>query len=308
MFIIHRHQILVLFATSLMVAGLGRPALSQGPAGRGLIERAKNNVANPILIDELNQYLVNRYLDRFGHDESTRNVRLELIKQQFDSILRSRVEFLAKSYGLSNLQKKKLMVGGQGDIKRYCDSVEEIWRSLDVTANDPDKTRDAIMEIERLERVHKSGMFKNGSIFAKTLQKTLSDEQIALYKEKNRQQYRETLTWVTGTLEQTLKLSANQRRRLERVLTEETRAPGAFGGYDYYGVIFQAARIPEARLKPIFDDDQWQVLSRQFQEVRGMEQTLADGGFIPIEERANSLSPTPNSRPIIEPEIHPIGR
>ena len=205
MFIIQRHQILVLFATSLIVAGLGRPAVSQGPAGRGLIERANNNVANPVLIDEINRSLVTKYLDRFGHDESTRKKRLELIKQQFDSNLRSRVEFLAKSYGLSDPQKKKLLVGGQGDIRRYCDSVEEIWKSLDVAANDPDKTGDAIIEIERLERLSKSGMFKNGSIFAKTLQKTLSDEQIALNKEKNHQQFRATLTWVTGTLEQTLK-------------------------------------------------------------------------------------------------------
>ncbi len=290
MFIIHRHQILVLFVTSLMVAGLGRPALSQGPDGRGLIERANHNAANPILIDELNEYL-----DRFGHDESTRKKRLELNKRAFESDLRSRVEFLAKSYGLSNLQKKKLLVGGHGDIKRNCDSVQEIWKSLDVAANDPDTTRDAITEIERIERDYRSGMFKNGSIFAKTLQKTLSNEQIALYKEKNRQQFRDTLTWVTGTLEQTLQLTANQRRRLERLLTEETRAPRAFGDYDYYGVIFQAARIPEARLKPIFDDDQWQVLSRQFQEVRGMEQTLTDGGFIPLEDRPHPYHHRPRT-------------
>src|SRR5271157_4815368 len=107
MFITHRHKIFVFFATSLIAAGLGHPALSQGPDGRGLIDRANNNAANPILIDELNQYL-----DRFGHDESTRKQRLESNKRAFDSDLRSRVEFLAKSYGLSNLQKKKLLVGG----------------------------------------------------------------------------------------------------------------------------------------------------------------------------------------------------
>jgi hypothetical protein len=92
------------------------------------------------------------------------------------------------------------------------------------------------------------------------------------------------LNWVVGTLEQTLKMTANQRRRLEKVLIDETRAPDTFGSYDYYGLIFQAAKIPEVRLKPIFDDDQWQALTRQFQEVKSMEKLLKEAGYLPVNQ------------------------
>jgi hypothetical protein len=87
-------------------------------------------------------------------------------------------------------------------------------------------------------------------------------------------------------MEQTLYLTGDQRRQLEKILVEETRPPETFGSFDYYGVIFQAARIPEAKLKPILDDDQWQALVRQFLEVKRMEKTLRDAGLLPFDASA----------------------
>jgi len=265
-----------------------------------VIDQADPQVDNVQEVFERNQSFA-----RPGRDETAR-------RQRLDSILRSRVEVLAKSYRLSEPQKKKLLVAGQGDIKRYFDSVEETWVKLDLAANDPIKTRETLTEIERLGRVYNSGMFKSGSIFAKTLSKTLSDEQTAKYKkeiqERHQHRFRATLSWVAGTLEQTMKLTANQRRRLEKLLIEETRAPEAFGSYDYYGLIFQAAKIPEAKLKPIFDDDQWQALTRQFQEVRGMENLLKIGGFLPVDGAAAERAATDDGEAFEEPRIFPIGR
>ncbi len=114
---------------------------------------------------------------------------------------------------------------------------------------------------------------------------------------------------MAGTLEQTLKLTANQRRRLEKLLIEETRAPKAFGSYDYYGLIFQAAKIPEDKLKPIFDDDQWQALTQQFQEVRGMKKLLNNGGFLPVDKAAADRPAAADGATLEEPRIlFPIGR
>ena len=284
----HRHSLwLTLAAMALTLVGFGRPARSQNRSRSVVIDEEGADAAIAQELFERNEVIA-----RFEGDEKARRQRLE-------STLRSRVDSLARTYRLSEPHKKKLLVAGQGDIKRYFDSVEDTWAKLDDVGNEPDKTRETISELDRLGRIYRSGMFKKGSIFAKTLDKILSDTQTTNDKkeiqERHQQRFRATLTWMAGTLELTMKLSAHQRRQLERVLIEETRAPEAFGSYDYYGLIFQASRIPEAKLKPIFDDDQWQALTAQFQEASRMEKTLKDGGFIPLDEKpiTQPASPEP---------------
>ena len=65
-----------------------------------------------------------------------------------------------------------------------------------------------------------------------------------------------------------LGLTDGQRRRLEAVLLEETRAPENLATYDYAIVMYQASLIPEARIRPVFDDVQWRVMSRELASSR----------------------------------------
>ncbi len=65
-------------------------------------------------------------------------------------------------------------------------------------------------------------------------------------------------------LARSLGLTDDQRRRFETLLLEETRPPEQFGVDDYQVVMSQAARIPEARIRPIFDDLQWRILRKEF--------------------------------------------
>jgi hypothetical protein len=274
----HRYsRRLILAATVLVLVGFGRPARAQGRSRTGVLDQKGTDAAIAQQAFERSQAV-----GRIDGDEKARRQRLE-------SILRRRVNSVAKSYRLSETHKKKLLLAGQGDIKHYLDSFQDKLVKLADVSDDPDEIREASMEFEQLRTIYASGMFKKGSFFAKTLDKILSDTQTADDKkeirERHQQKFRATLTWMAGTLALTLKLSDHQRRQLERVLIEETRAPEAFGSYDYYGLIFQASRIPETKLKPIFDDDQWQTLMGQFQEARRMEKTLKDGGFIPLDER-----------------------
>ena len=44
--------------------------------------------------------------------------------------------------------------------------------------------------------------------------------------------------------------------------------------------MLQSARVPEDKLKPIFDAPQWRLLSRQINQAQGMEQWLKQNGII----------------------------
>ena len=89
-------------------------------------------------------------------------------------------------------------------------------------------------------------------------------------------------------------LTADQRHRLVAVLAEETRAPKKFGRYDYQLVMLQASKLPEAKLRPIFSDDQWRKVRRQMDQTRGLETYLKTNGFLPDDGPAG---PKPDEKP-----------
>ncbi len=84
-------------------------------------------------------------------------------------------------------------------------------------------------------------------------------------------------------LARSLGLTDDQRRRFETLLLEETRPPKEFGVADYQIVMYQAAKIPEAKLKPIFDDLQWRTLRRELAVAGNQEPWLKKQGLVPFE-------------------------
>jgi len=48
--------------------------------------------------------------------------------------------------------------------------------------------------------------------------------------------------------------------------------------------MYQAGKIPESKLKAIFDDKQWGFVSRQLNQMRGMEQFLRNNGMLAEKE------------------------
>ncbi len=68
-----------------------------------------------------------------------------------------------------------------------------------------------------------------------------------------------------------------------KLLKEETKPPRKLGENDYYVVLYQLSRIPEEKIKPVFDDIQWRFLKRQLDQGRGMGMFLKQNGFIPDE-------------------------
>ncbi len=76
----------------------------------------------------------------------------------------------------------------------------------------------------------------------------------------------------------------DQRRQLVQLLHDETTPPRSLGQNDYYVVLYQLSRIPEARIKPVFEDVQWRYLKRSLDQGRGMEMFLKQQGFEPGED------------------------
>jgi hypothetical protein len=211
-------------------------------------------------------------------------------RRRLESILANRVEKIDRRCALREDQKRKLLLAGRGDIKRFFGRVEEMRATLDGDADDRAKFMEFVDDMRPL-RVDSSGdVFGEGSMFAKVFKTALTPLQSAQYEKVTRDgalsRHRATIRWVVATLDTILELSAEEHRQLEALLVEQTRPPRYFGEYDYYGVLFQASKLPESKFKSILNERQWAKLSMHIDESKRLLPTLKAGGFIPDDDVA----------------------
>jgi hypothetical protein len=217
--------------------------------------------------------------------------------RQLEKRLQTRIDQIDRVCKLSAEQRNKLSVAGRGDIRRVFAELEELSTKMssrdDVRAPLHRVVREQmIAKVVRFrESVMDADRFGDGSLFSKVLRNTLSPEQVAVrekaVKDAATAQHRSTIRWAIGSMEPWLQLSQEQRDRLESLLSAKTRPPRKFGAYDYYGLMFQASKLPEQELKSIFNDAQWQKVQQQIAESRRLEQTLRVGGFVPDDDVAD---------------------
>jgi hypothetical protein len=213
-------------------------------------------------------------------------------REKLESTLTLQVEDLDRTCGLSPVQKKKLILAGQGDIKRFFDRVDEIRSKSKQIPNNPNRFNVLWQELQPLQNAYRTGLFREESIYSKALAKTLSEDQNAKHESvlRDRMLYRywARVELSLELLNNAVGFSVEQRRRLRKLLEEETRPPKKLGQNDYYVVLYQLSTLPETKIKPIFDDGQWGLLKRQLTQARGLFQWLKQNGFVPDDQPAGT--------------------
>ena len=127
----------------------------------------------------------------------------------------------------------------------------------------------------------------------------LSPEQQAKYQtvvdERRRHRFRVMVTNSLLSIEQTVPLKHAQHMALKTLLLENIQPPQAFGQYDHHVVLYHLSRLPEEKIRPLFDDDQWRLLQDQFRQGLGMEPFLIQNGL--VSPQAQPREPEQSDRP-----------
>lgn len=211
-------------------------------------------------------------------------------RTRLDSLLLLRIDSVEQNCGLVEGQKGKLLLAGKGDIKRFFEHVEELRKKFQALKTDQNRIGEIVQAARPFQTAVNSGPFGRGSFFDKALKNTLSAEQAARYDEIDRKRqesiFRAKVELVVATIDRYLALTAQQRKELCDLLVEHSRAPTSFGQYDYYVVMYQASRIPPEKFQAILDVQQFRVVSRIFDQVRGLGQFLEGQGLLPAEPAA----------------------
>ena len=205
-------------------------------------------------------------------------------RARINSQLKLKLDELNRVCDLTEEQQKKLTLAARGDMKRFFDQVEEVRRKFLKVKNDPNGFNNVWQEISPLQQKLSAGLFGDSSLFAKTIRKTLTEEQQAKYQavveERRKFRYRAAIEVSLHTLSNTVALRHDQHEALLKLLVEETRPPLVFGQYDNHVVMYGMSTLSAAKLKPLFDDRQWKLMQQQFTQARGMESYLVQNGII----------------------------
>jgi len=89
---------------------------------------------------------------------------------------------------------------------------------------------------------------------------------------------------AVATLERNIVLREEQRQELITLMTRETKPSRRPGPYDSQVLLLQLGRLPEEKLKRLFDEDQWQIVNQQLIGYRQMEPMLELAGLMPTND------------------------
>jgi hypothetical protein len=213
-------------------------------------------------------------------------------RSRLESQLAVRVDEVDRVCGLSDAQKKKLLLAGRGDVKRFFDRVEEARKLLRLVKNDQQKFQEFYSKVvQPLRSSLTTGLFHESSLFAKTLARTVDESQARHYGDLRREhrafRYRADVELAVRMIDDAVGLKAEQRQKLIEAILKETRPPRHNGGsYFYQALLYRVAKIDKT-IRPIFNDDQWKTFSHQLDQARRLEQYLRQNGFLDDDEAPN---------------------
>jgi hypothetical protein len=212
-------------------------------------------------------------------------------RQRLNGLLALQVEDVDRACKLTDAQRAKLQLAARGDVKRLFDTFDAAKRKFKALGNDVQQLQDVMPDIAPVQRTLQAGFLHGDSLVFKALRNTLTADQFAKYdavdRERRALRHRANIELAVTVMEQSMPFRAAQRRDLIVLLLGETKPLRATGMYEYYAVMLQIGRIPEAKLRPLLDDAQWRVVSRLVAQYRGIEPALRQNGMM-LDEDADA--------------------
>jgi len=205
-------------------------------------------------------------------------------REWLEASLRQKVDELARTCELSEVQKQKLNLAGEGDITRFESRLDELKAKCQEGALPRDQWNDIIQKTQPLRAELQRGLFGSGSLYWKTFSTVLRPEQAERWAQADRERrayrYRARVELCVAQLDAVVGLRDEQRQRLVQLILDKTHPPRNFGQNDRFLVLVQMSRIPEEALKSVLDPIQWREVRRRLTNARQMKQLLKQNGVV----------------------------
>lgn len=203
---------------------------------------------------------------------------LQSARKHADDLLNGKIEFVAAIGNLGAEQRRKLELAGRGDIVRYFNQCDELFRELPRGSIPQDEWQNVWQRLQPVRQQFALGLHEGESLFRKTVQCVLTPEQLAtlekLEHERALRHYRAQVAAALTLIDGRLPLTIEQRARLTDLLLASGAPPRmpVRNYYQYHYVLYRLSELPEADLKPIFDDVEWKVCRQLLEQGRSLKQ------------------------------------
>ncbi|MBX3439043.1 MAG: hypothetical protein KF861_16250 [Planctomycetaceae bacterium] len=199
------------------------------------------------------------------------------------SALAVQIDFVALIGTLRAGQRDQLELAGQGDIHRYFSDFESYLATAPTGQITMQQWNDIWQGLQPLQARYTAGLHGRDSLFRKTLPTTLDEDQFAAYQvleqQRSRQHYQAVIKATLAAIDGKIPLTTAQREQILRLMLEKTRPPRSYGQsyYQYHIVLYQMSTI-EADLKPLFAENEWELMQKILQQGRMIEHMRQRGG------------------------------
>jgi hypothetical protein len=201
--------------------------------------------------------------------------------------LTARIAEVDRLCALSEAQKEKLRLMGQGDIKRFFDLVE---RLRDELKNSPEPWHghqlfDATGDVRMM---FLSGLFHEYSLFRKGMSNILDTKQLVVYVqqlERSRQnRHEDNAKRVMSLLETSVYLSDAEQNEFSQLILREIPPCLSDGPYEVHYLLLQMGRLAEKRPERFSNRRLRELILSYKHQFESMEPILRRSGYFPEEE------------------------
>ena len=194
---------------------------------------------------------------------------------RLDERLNVKLDWIGASCGISKEQTKKLQIAGRRDIKRFLDEMREMKRQYRRVKSDPIQFAKLQKQLADIQTSSAADMFGEASFLSKMLHRTLSEAQSVAYakamEESRAFEHRAAVEQAVQFCDLAIGLNDDQRRKLTELFLCETRQMKRKESSELslqFMMVLQTAKLSREKLKPIFDDAQWEVMSALLKQLQ----------------------------------------
>jgi hypothetical protein len=207
---------------------------------------------------------------------------------QLDERLLLKLDWIQASCGISEEQKKKLLIAGRRDIKRFLDELRATKRQYRQIKADPIEFARVEKRLAEIQTSSAEELFGEASFLSKMLDRTLSETQRMAYRKAVEESqvfaHRAAVEQAVQFCDMAIGLTADQRRRLIELFMDEAPRVSRKDTSELslqFLMLLQTAKLSREKLRTIFDKQQWEVMSALLKQLEKGVNAVGFGAIQP---------------------------
>lgn len=201
--------------------------------------------------------------------------------------LDAKLKVMTRVCKVTEAQRMKMNLAGQGDIHAFMRECEVIQRGFD--PQDQNQINNIWQEVQPLRNKFNGNLFGQESMFERVLASCLSEDQYDSMRKREAETRKfaieTSIRQMISQIDEASPLTNENRDKLTELLVKEIPVPASMQSAQQKQmamqyVMYACNNVDEDDLKPCFDEDGWKRFRQAMRNSRGLKQHFRQTGMI----------------------------